>query len=179
MAGGTLRPDGPWWHQSRQLPAGPHIPGLLSTETTDGPGPTEMELRFEAAFEDNDTDEAFKQPAESAGPSGPLSEPFNADAGLTTLCAAANANAGSAIPGRHDKLDTNGTGMEGHSTVPETSTDKTDNGKGVEKNSQPDAQYDPRERLPPFLINTELGDTLRPAITRGYQNDPMAQNGVR
>jgi hypothetical protein len=74
-------------------------------------------------------------------------------------------------------MDTDELGMEGPSEVPNTSTNKINKGKGVEK--QQTHQYDPRERLPSFLINTGLGDILLPAIIRGYQNDTMAQNGVR
>jgi hypothetical protein len=69
-------------------------------------------------------------------------------------------------------MDTDKLGMERSLEVPNAGTDEIDKGKGIEK-------YDPRERLPPFLVNTELGDILLPAIIRGYQNDPMAQNGVR
>jgi hypothetical protein len=69
-------------------------------------------------------------------------------------------------------MDTDKLGMERPLEVLNTSTDEIDKGKGIEK-------YDPRERLPPFLVNTELGDILLRAIIRGYQNDPMAQTGVR
>jgi hypothetical protein len=100
----------------------------------------------------------------------------NADAGLTALCAATEAK-DSTLSGRHDPMDTDELGMAGPSEVPNTSTNKINKGKGVEK--QQTDQYDPRERLPPFLINTGLGDILLPAIIRGYQNDTMAQNGVR
>jgi hypothetical protein len=148
------------------------------------------QLVLEDVIHDEFITDAIVKP-QPAGPSGLSAErDDNADAGLTALCAAAEAKNGTPS-GRHDPMDTDELGMEGPSEVPDTSTNKIDKGKGVEKQQsdqagpretdQPDPQqkYDPRERLPPFLINTELGDILLPAIIRGYQNDPMAQNGVR
>jgi hypothetical protein len=74
-------------------------------------------------------------------------------------------------------MDTDQLGMERPLEIPNTSTNEINKGKGIETSDQ--QRYAPRERLPSFLINTELGDILLPAIIRGYENDPMARTGVR
>jgi hypothetical protein len=127
------------------------------------------------------------QPA-SAGPSGPDDRRVNAHGGLTTVCTAAEAEI-STFSGGYDPMDTDQLGMERPFEIPSTGTNEIDKGKGIEKhqsnqssNTDPPSdqqRYDPRERLPPFLINTKLGDIVLPAIIRGYENDPMARTGVR
>jgi hypothetical protein len=114
------------------------------------------------------------QPA-SAGPSGPDGKRVNAHTGPTTICAAAEAEIGM-FSGGYVPMDTDQLGMERPLEIPNTSTNEINKGKGIETSDQ--QRYAPRERLPSFLINTELGDILLPAIIRGYENDPMARTGV-
>jgi hypothetical protein len=170
--------EGPWWFPWRQLQA--DIP-----ETADGPGPIELEV--EAAIVDCAVNEVYERPDRPASEptAGPSDSPAGNTAaaaaadielatsasndGITAVCATTNTEN---LPEGHDELGNDGNRMEGPSEIPNASANK---GKGIEENPQ----YDPRERLPPFLINTELGNKLLPAITRGYGNDPMAKNGVR
>jgi hypothetical protein len=170
-------PDGPWWHQARQLPSGPHIPGLLSTETTYGSGPANT-LRLETVVQDvilqsriENEGINFEQQTAAGSNGSTDGEAGNADTRLIQLCDAAEAKV-SSIPGGYDQLVT-----DEYSEIPEWSLETSNNnqideGKGKEK-------YNPRERLPMFLVGTPLGETVLPAIIRGYQTDPMAQNGVR
>jgi hypothetical protein len=191
-------PDGPWWNpsttgqQTGQLPASqPAIPGPIPTdkpgslpteEAEDGPAnlhnpqPKRIhQLVLEDVIHDELIADAIVKPRPATiGPSGlSTGQVYNVDNGITTVCTATRAK-DSTLPGGYDPMDTDTLGMEGPAEIPDTGTNKIDKGKVIEKQ-----QYDPRGRLPPFLINTELGDILLPAIIRGYQNDPMAQTGVR
>jgi hypothetical protein len=170
-------PDGPWWNpsttgqQTGQLPASqPAIPGPILTdepgslpteEAEDGPAtlhnpqPQRIhQLVLEDVIHDELIADTIVKPRPAkADPSGlSTGQVYNADNGITTICAATRAK-DSTFSGGYEPMDTDKLGMERPLEVPNTSTDEIDKGKGIEK-------YDPRERLPPFLVNTELGDIV-------------------
>jgi hypothetical protein len=188
-------PDGPWWQQpsdqqqaeqpidqqpSGQLPAGPHIPGLLSTKSQFGPTPDELQ-RLDAAVEDSIIEYRIEEEGISfeqqptAGPSGSIpGKAGNANSWLIKFDNDDTKTTAEISPlsRRYHELDT-----DEYTEIPEWSLE-TSNSNSIEKGKGKKI-YNPRERLPTVLDGTPLGEAILPAITHGYETDPMAQNGVR